>query len=187
MCQKLNILALLNNDRNKKTTNRKWPVNFILSFFLLAFFNTPSIALPEDKKQKLHITADSGIYNYKTGLNIYEGNVKVDQGTTHLTADRLITKSNAQRKIEEAIAYGDQTLAHYWTIPQISKAEVHARAHIIKFYPLDSNVILEKNVVVTQAKNVFHGQLILYNGKEETITVPPTANARATLVYDPEK
>ncbi len=144
-------------------------------------------ALDDDRHQKVHIIADSGIYNYKTGINIYEGHVKIDQGSTHVTADRLITKNNAQHAMQEAIAYGTQELAHYWTLPNVGDPEIHARAKIIKFYPIESNVTLEQDAFVTQGANNYQGQLIHYNSQEQTITMPAEQSGRAILVYNPDK
>lgn len=158
-------------------------------FILLFIFIYASVAnaLQGDNKATLYIVADSYLGNSKTGIKIFEGHVKVDQGTTHITADRLVTKSNAERKIQEATAYGLQELAHYWTIPKLGDPEIHARAKIIKFYPIESNATLEQDVHVTQGANSFQGELIHYNGNDETITVPHTKNARAVLVYNPPK
>ena len=122
----------------------------------------PAYALREDNKEKIHIRADSTIYNYKNGITVFEGNVKVDQGSTHMTADRLITKANEQHKIKETIAYGLHQLAHYWTLPKLGEKEIHAHAKIIKFYPIESNIVLEQNVVVTQGENSFQGELVPY-------------------------
>lgn len=143
-------------------------------------------ALTDDFKQRIYINADSSTYNYKTGINSFEGNVSLTQGTTHLTADRLITKTNTQRKVNEIIAYGIKQTAHYWTIPKASDPELHAKAMVIKFYPIAANIILEQNVTVTQGENSFQGQLIHYNRNDETITVPALEKNRALLVYNPE-
>ncbi len=81
----------------------------ILLFCISACTVTLSLTafgLPQDKKEILHITADITTYDYKKGLNYYEGHVQVDQGTTHLTADRMTTKSSSKHRIQEAIAYG---------------------------------------------------------------------------------
>jgi len=155
-------------------------------FFLVLVSVGPLFALQADSQEKVFITADSSILNYKTGVNTYEGHVKVDQGSTHIMADRLTTKSNDQHKMQEAIAYGFTELAHYWTLPKIGDPEMHAHAKIIKFYPLESKVTLEQDVRVTQGKNSYQGQLILYNRNDETITVPPSDNGRAVLVYNPD-
>jgi lipopolysaccharide export system protein LptA len=144
-------------------------------------------ALQTDNLEKVYIVSDSFIYNYKTGINIYEGHVKVDQGTTHIMADKLITKNNLQHKIQEAIAYGVDHQAHYWTLPNTNDPEIHARAKVIKYYPSDSNATLEQEVFVTQGENSFQGQLILYNRNNQTITVPASKNGRAVLVYNPDK
>lgn len=153
----------------------------------ILLFSSSCIALSSDSKEKLFITADTTIYNYKTGLNIYAGHVKVDQGTTHIVADRLTTRTNLQHKIREAIAYGEKEQAHYWTIPKLGDEPLHAKAKIIKFYPIDDNVILEKNVLVKQKENSFQGELIVYNMDEQTITVPATKTGRAVIVYNPDK
>lgn len=154
---------------------------------ILCCASASSFALPDDVKEKVHIVGDTWTYNYKTGTSQFDGNVKVDQGTTHVTADRLITKSNSKHEIQEAIAYGLQDLAHYWTIPKIGDLEIHAKAKIIKFYPITSNVTLEQDVIVTQGENSFQGQLIHYNMNDQTIAVPASKNGRAVLVYNPDE
>lgn len=163
--------------------NRTFIVFFFASTLLL--FGSYSFALPSDRIEKLHIKADSSIYNYKQGINYFEGHVKVDQGTTHVTADRLTTKSNNKHQVEEAVAYGVKKLAHFWTTPKPGQQVINAEAKIIKFYPLVLNATLQGNVVVTQGSDNFHGQLIHYNMSEQTITVPETKNGRAVLVYNP--
>jgi lipopolysaccharide export system protein LptA len=161
-----------------------------LNLFFLVLLSTliasSSLALPSDSRQALHIKADSSIYNYNTGFNIFEGNVIIDQGTTHITADKLVTKSDLKHKISEAIAYGDQQLAHYWTLSKQSEPEIHAYAKVIKFYPAQSNVTLEKQVKVRQGENSFNGELIHYNSNDQTITVPASNKGRSVIVYNPE-
>jgi len=158
----------------------------LMLFLGVACYPLALFALYEDKKATVYIVADSTIYNYKTGVKIYQGNVKVDQGTTHLLADRLVTKNNKQHIMQEAIAYGDNQRAHYWTLSKVGEPEIHALAKIIKFYPIESNVVLEQRVVVTQGENRFEGELILYNGSDQTITVPASTAGRAVVVYNPD-
>jgi len=154
---------------------------------LFAFFCLSRIclALPSDNKETIHINSDAWTYNYKTGVNEYTGHVTVNQGTTHLTADKLTTKMNTQRKIQEAIAYGLKEPAHYWTRTQMNNTEMHAFAHVIKYYPVEANVTLEKNVLVKQGENSFQGDLIHYNSYDQTIIVPELGKSRAVLVYNP--
>lgn len=153
---------------------------------LVAAASVTAYSLPEDVKQKLHIKADTTIYNYKKGMNYFEGHVQIDQGTTHVTADRLTTKTDEKHQIQEAVAYGVSDLAHFWTLPKLGQQVINAHARIIKFYPITSNATLQGAVVVTQGENVFQGQLIHYNMNDQTIIVPETKNGRAVLVYNPD-
>lgn len=160
---------------------------FITTLFYYLAFSSALYALPSDKEQILHIYAKSYFGNFKTGVNVYEGDVVVDQGTTHLRADRLITRNNKENKIQEITAYGLHSPAHYWTLSKIGEPEIHAWAKIIIYYPIESNATLEQNVEVKQGLNSFKGELIHYNSNDETITVPASNNARAVLVYNPTK
>lgn len=155
-------------------------------YFFMCLLPLASLALPEDKNKKIYITSKDCIYNYKKGTSLFQGNVTVDQGSTHLTADKLSTKNNEQHKLREAIAYGITQYAHYWTLPKMGDPLVHANARIIKFYPMVSNVELQKDVLVTQGNNSFHGDLIHYNFNNQTITVPASKTGRAVLVYNPD-
>jgi len=160
-------------------------------FILICTIITVSLqtvsALDSDSKEKVNIVADSVIYNYKSGIDVYEGHIRIDQGTTHITADRLVTKKNERHMIQEATAYGLLNLAQYWTVPKIGEPELHARAKIIKFYPIESNISLEQNAHVIQGENSFQGEFIHYNNKDQTITVPASKNGRAVIVYNPDK
>jgi lipopolysaccharide export system protein LptA len=146
-----------------------------------------AFALPTDDTQVMQIVADSSQLNYKNRNNVYEGNVKIDQGTTHLAADRVTTQNNERHKLSEAIAYGTNQPAHYWTIPREGDKELHAYAKVIKFYPLKSTVILEGDVIVTQGENSFHGPSIIYNIKDQTVISPPTTQGRSTIIIEPNK
>lgn len=154
---------------------------------ILLFLSNNLFALPKDSEQPLHIVADSTLFNYKTGIDTYEGHVKVDQGTTHLVADRLITEKDKQHKIVIATAYGLQNLSEFTTIPTENDLLLHAKAKVIKYYPSTSIVILEENVFVTQGKNSFHGPLIIYNMKDQLVSAPASKNGRATIVIEPNK
>lgn len=159
----------------------------ICTGLIILLISTPLFALDSDRTARLNIVADSGTYNFKTGIDIYEGHVKVDQGSTHITAEKLITKKNSQHKIREATAYGVKELAHFWTRPKLDDPEMHAHATTIKFYPLEMNVSLEHDVHVRQGENSFQGELIHYNSKDQIITLPASANGHAELIYNPDK
>ncbi|MCD6038903.1 MAG: lptA [Gammaproteobacteria bacterium] len=159
------------------------------ALFIISLLSMPILlfALPEDREQSFKIVANSSTFNYKTGMDTYEGNIKVDQGTSHLTADRLVTQKNKQHKMILATATGINKRAEYTTIPRKGDAVLIAKANIIKFYPPLSTVILEENVVVTQKKNSFYGSRIVYNMKDQIVTAPASQKGGATILIEPEQ
>lgn len=146
-----------------------------------------SYALPDDSQKTLHIVANSTEFNYKTGVDVYEGDVKIDQGTTQVIADKVVTQKNEHHKIVSAIAYGLKNKAQYLTIPKNDDLVLKATAYVIKYYPITSIIILENDVVVTQGENSFHGPHIIYNTKEQTVSAPASKNGRATIVIEPKQ
>lgn len=155
-------------------------------FILMISLANPSFSLRQDQYEKLWIRADHSSLNYKTGINVYEGNVILDQGTSHLKADRLITKTNKKHQIQEAIAYGLTSQAEYWTLPSQQEKIIHATAKIIKFYPIENHIVLEQQAYLKQGENSFQGEQVIYNKQSETITVPALSQSRAVLIYHPE-
>jgi lipopolysaccharide transport protein LptA len=160
---------------------------YLSSILFLMLFSPIAFSLPKDSEQPFSIVANTSVFNYKTGIDTYEGDVKIHQGATHLTADRLITQKNKQHKIILATAIGIKKLAEYTTVPSAGDPLLYAKARIIKFYPVTSVVILEKDVIVTQKGNSFHGPLIIYNIKDQVVTAPASKDGRATIVIDPEQ
>lgn len=152
---------------------------------LLSFLLWQTIyALPNDGEQPMKIKADATLFNYKTGIDTYEGHVKVDQGSTHLLADKLVTEKNENHKIVTATAYGTERLAELITLPSVGTQVLHAKSNIIRFYPSTSILILEDNVMVIQGANSFRGSLIVYNMKEQMVAAPASKNGRATIIID---
>lgn len=161
---------------------------FCFLWVSLSFFISQKIAaLPEDAQKPLQITADTSDFNYKTGVNTYTGNVVVIQGTSHLLADRLITKNNAQHKIAVATAYGEKKLAEYITLPKTGDKPLSAKADVITFYPPTGIAVLTGHVIVTQGENNFHGPIIVYNIKNQVVHVPPSTDGQATIIIEPKQ
>lgn len=164
-------------------------IHNLLAFviILVCLFPLKICALESDAKQKFHIVADSSLVDYKAGTSEYEGNVKVDQGTTHVVADRVTTKNNSNRRIEEAVAYGLTGLAEYWTTPKENDEIFRATAKIIRYFPVKGIVELEGNVTVTQGKSSFQGPLIIYNIKDQVFNAPASKSGRATIIIEPNQ
>lgn len=157
---------------------------FLSQFMTWIMLFSCAYADTQEIQQAIKVSADSSLVNYKLGLTTYEGNVVIDQGSTHLAADKITTKNNNKHKIKEAIAYGIKKQVEYSSIPKPGDNLLHASANKIKFYPETYTVVLEGNVLVTQGKNSFHGERIIYNTKTQEVSVPATAGGRATLIIE---
>lgn len=155
--------------------------------FICLIFPIVALAFVQDNTSAVHVFAKSSLFNYKTGQHLYEGDVQIDQGTAHLTADRITTQLNREHRIEEAIAYGMSKPAVYTTVPKKGDLVFHASAKIIKFYPLKHTIVLEGDVAISQGENSFHGPVIIYNMQDQIITAPASKNGRAIIVIQPNQ
>jgi len=66
----------------------------LLAVLFVAFSGTV-LALPDDREQPIRITADQALRDEKQGFTEYTGNVRMDQGSLHIEADKItkLTKS----------------------------------------------------------------------------------------------
>lgn len=146
-------------------------------------------ALQADQKEKIYISSDYAEMNRQTGIGIYRSGVEIDMGTTHVTGDILTTHMNKQNKIEVAVVEGNKKqLAHYRTIPEEGKAELHAKSKIIKFYPQRKYVILIGNASITQGHDSITGERLEYDMNKQSLISPKVAGAkksRTRIVIDP--
>lgn len=159
--------------------NRRFFVySLLFSYPLIAF------SLDSDKNLPLQIVADEVTINHKIGLTTYQGHVKVTQGSTQLIADQLTTQTNKEEKLTEIIAKGKQAI--YKTTPEENKPELIAKADTIKYYPLESKVILVGNAQANQEHNFFKAPQIEYNIKQQTIVTPHTKQGVTTITLQPK-
>jgi lipopolysaccharide export system protein LptA len=112
------------------------------------------------------IEADSVDIDDKKGLTVYRGNVDVRQGTLHVTGETLvIEKVNGEVKIVTVVGKP----ATYKQRPDNKPQDVTARARKLQVYPKRDLVRLERNASVTQEGNVYNGNIIEYDNKNDII------------------
>ena len=150
--------------------------------FILLTIPLHVFALEGDNSKPLHIVADSVELNQKTGINIYRGNVKADQGTTHLTADLVHTYSNKEHDITKMVATGN--LAHFNTQPELKRSQLYTKAKTIEYYPQRKLAILIGDAHAKQDNNTFQGPLLEYNMQSQVISSKPFPNGRTTIVIN---
>lgn len=152
----------------------------LISIGLLSLFTTETFALSSDANAKLFLNAASATLNFETGVSTYDGNVKLDQATTHLTADSLIIYTNKQNRLRQATAIGKP--AKYRTLPELHKPEFHADANIIDYYPEKNLLVFTGDAKAYQNKDVYTGPRIEYNTALQTVISPSSAKGRTTMI-----
>lgn len=159
----------------------------ILFVFLFAV-STASFCLPDDKEKTAQLSANSADLNQDVHQGIFLGDVQFDQGTTHLRADKVVTKGNQKNQLISAIAYGNkQDPAHYWTQSTLNKPPVHAYALEIYYYPERHFIKLVGNAQVIQGENMITAAHITYDTLKQHVVALNDGQQRTTIMFLPGK
>lgn len=158
-------------DTHKKQVSGLWYL-FILLVILLTL--SPSLfALPDDNKQPLLIRADAVDLSQNQHIGVYQGRVKIDQGSTHILSAKTTMVGNAQNKLIMATFEGNASKqAHYWTKQAQDKPIFHAYADKIYYCPEQDQITLTGNARVVQEQNQITAPTICYNMKTQRVTTP---------------
>ena len=119
---------------------------FVLAACMMCFA-TVGIALPDDREQPIHITADKAVRDEKRGVTIYTGNVQMRQGSMELDADSL-TIFHEDRDANKIVARGQP--AKMRQQPEIDEGLVHAHALVITYFRREELVHLRTEAELTR-------------------------------------
>lgn len=168
-----------------------------LALLLLLILTTGlAQALPDDRDQPIHISADKALRDEKQGFTIYSGNVQMEQGSMRLEADKL-TIYHATDGVDKVVAEGRP--AKMQQQPELDKAVVHAHAGVIEYFRNEERVHLQQNARIEQDGAVVSGDSIDYfieeqlvkansdlavEGNRVNVVIPPNVQSDAT---EPDK
>jgi lipopolysaccharide export system protein LptA len=124
-------------------------------------------ALPDDRDQPIHITADKVLRDEKKGVTIYTGNVQMKQGSMEVEAD-VLTIYHTSDDANEIIAEGHP--AKIRQQPELDKGVVHGQANVITYFRSEERVHLQTDARIEQDGAVVDGDSIDYLIAEELIT-----------------
>jgi lipopolysaccharide export system protein LptA len=136
-------------------------------------------ALPEDRDQPIHITADKALRDEKQGVTIYSGNVHMVQGSMELEADKL-TIYHTSEDANEMIAEGRP--AKMRQKPAVDKAIVNAHAETIHYFRAEDKVHLQTNASIEQEGAVVEGDSIEYLIAKQLITAESDKSQKGNKV-----
>ena len=142
-------------------------------------------ALPEDKNQALHISADKQEVDLKQGVVVYSGDVKLVQGTLEITAQRIHVRRDKDQQVESFTADGSP--ARYQQRPEADKPLIHAEANTIRYNLKTEELVLDKNVSIEQNGAVTKAGHVDYDIKSQTAKFSGTGRVETVIPAKPEK
>lgn len=143
--------------------DRLWRITLVFGLLLGA---VAAQALPEDRSQPIHISADKALRDEKQGFTVYEGNVRMQQGSLQITAQRL-TVFHQVEEADRILAEGNP--AHMQQRPEPEKSLMHARGKTIEYFKSEERVLLRENASVEQDGSKVTGDSIEYLIDEQLI------------------
>ena len=134
---------------------------------LLALLPLSAWGLDADRDQPIYIEADKASLNDKTGFSVYEGNVRLQQGTLIFTGNHM-TVQLTDKKLDVIVLTGNPATAVQR--PQGKDTDQHAEAGRIEYYANDERVILlDKARVWETGAEEFRSERIVVNLKTDTV------------------
>ena len=107
----------------------------------------PARALPEDRDQPIFIQSDRAERDERKGTTLYTGDVEIDQGSMHISADR-VTVRDADEQVNEIVATGNPAKMRQKPAPD--REPVYARARTIQYDVAEEILTLVEDASVTQ-------------------------------------
>lgn len=118
-----------------------------------------STGLPTDSEQELNLSSESADFDLKKGVAIYQGNVKLTQGSLRIESDELVVHRKDDA-IDRVIATGSPAV--FEQQPEVDQAPVIAYGKRIE-YELENQVetvaiideaVLEQGGVVSRCERI---------------------------------
>jgi len=177
----------------------KWSSRKVDSALLvvLAVMAQPCPALSTDPQQPVQIEADFAELDDEEHTTVYVGNVVVDQGSMHMTGDRLRVNFTENKDMKEAYLEGRP--ATFKQTPDHDD-DVHGQALKIEYHAEQSLLNLIEKARVTQGERLFEGHRINYDTKKSIITArsaragqankdqyPKDGSDRVRIIIPPKK
>ena len=177
----------------------KWSSRKVDSALLvvLAVMAQPCQALSTDPQQPVQIEADFAELDDEEHTTVYVGNVVVDQGSMHMTGDRLRVNFTENKDMKEAYLEGRP--ATFKQTPDHDD-DVHGQALKIEYHAEQSLLNLIEKARVTQGERLFEGHRINYDTKKSIITArsaragqankdqyPKDGSDRVRIIIPPKK
>ena len=153
---------------------------------LLLQLPLPVLALSSDREQPIHIASDRLDIDETSGISTYQGNVHYTQGTIVMDADIMIVHTR-DGQLDKLEAFGDP--AQYRQQLDHEDGKLSAEAKSMEYVSEAEKLILRENVHVVKGENVFTGNIVEYNTKDEIVSArkAESGEERVQVIIQPRK
>lgn len=163
------------------------PLKLALGAALLAsaLLGNAALALPDDRKQPVKVSADKLEANRSKNLSVYIGNVVITQGSMQIRADRVEVHGNPEGEISKVVATGKP--AHFQQQVEESTSPVKARAQKIEFMVGNDSLQLTGQAHVDRDGNTLTAERIDYDLNSEQMQAQGRSDKeRVEMIWKPE-
>lgn len=138
-------------------------MNLTKTFGLIMLLAASSAkALESDSEQPINVDSNSAVYDERSEISTYTGNVVATQGSIRIDADQLVVYMKGGG-INKLVATGKPS--RFRQLPAEGKDEIHGEGLINEFYPDKNLLIFKQNASVWQGDARQSSDLIEYDTK----------------------
>ncbi len=148
----------------------------------------PGLALPDDRNQPIYIQSDRAERDERKGTTVYTGDVEIDQGSLHISADRVTIAMDGDQ-VTRIDALGAPAKMHQKPSPE--REPVYARATTIQYDVAREILTLIEKAAVTQEGSTVKGERIEYFVQEQRVKASSgsaeSGASRVQMVIQPRR
>jgi lipopolysaccharide export system protein LptA len=157
----------------------------IILISIALLFSSLSFAGPDDFKKEIQVGSDRQFGSIKDKVMTFVDNVKVEQGSLLIEADKLEVIASAGKGKEVFIASGKPA-----TYSQLLDGDkpIKASANEIRYDVANGTLVLTGNAELSQNGSMVQGALIKYNLEKQELEAESNGKKteRVTTVFSPE-
>lgn len=162
-------------------TNKCYLLHLII--LITSTLTIPVYAHPKDLAQSIYFESDTLSYNSETRLGIYQGHIKLTQGSGVLTADYATSYSDQDGQITKVVAIGSP--ARYRALIFPNRPKLIATGNTIYYYPQKDWLEAVGNAEIVQGQNHVKGPQINYDFKKKTVGSPISKEGHTQILIAP--
>jgi len=129
---------------------------------LCGLLSLPATALESDASAPIKVAADRLELDNRAGTAVYIGDVEMQQGSMHLTAERVEIERNEQGEVTLVTAIGEGERAYIEQKPSPDEPVVKGWGDTIVYHAAERRVELIENAELHQAGDTFNGAYVEY-------------------------